>query len=66
LNDLPSFQQIILPPEAMQCSRAVCQVRGLATVRRCYAEGGDDLCQVVVVVVVVVVVEVVVVVVVVA
>jgi hypothetical protein len=29
--------------------RVVCKVHGLAEVRRCYAEGGGDLCQVVVV-----------------
>jgi hypothetical protein len=30
-------------------TKAVCKVRGLAAVRRCYADGGGDLCQVVVV-----------------
>jgi hypothetical protein len=33
----------------MSYTRAVCKARGLAAMRRCYAEGGGDLCQVVVV-----------------
>jgi len=28
-------------------TRAVCKFRRLAAVRRCYADGGGDLCQVV-------------------
>jgi hypothetical protein len=38
-------QRSAIPPEF---TRAVWKARGLAAVRRCYAEGGGDLCQVVV------------------
>jgi hypothetical protein len=38
-EDLDSLYQSVGPPSS---TRAVCEVRGVAAVRHCYAEGGGD------------------------